>query len=600
MITKRSALMVLLFFLPATAFAAKRYVVKQGDNLSSLAKKFRVSLITIKKVNSLSNDRLNIGDAILIPDSEDDKPSVKQNTDNSNEIGYSAHSVASTTEGEQKELTENQITLNRQYVVAQNDTLSGIGKKFGVSPIDIIKQNKLKNINLQVGQRLTILSLSESDKIPLIAAYISLANGASISYIDDLVIGSYLCKAKNEEEISSTKGLVETKEKESIVTRVNISSAPARYVVKKGDTLSEIASQFGVSTQEIERANGIKNDRLKIGVSLEIPNSGGRAVARSLSSEPVKVESQKVLLNNKPREYFVENGDTLSGIGKKFGVSVQDLKNANSMRSNDLRIGARVMIPGAFSTSGGTKTARENKPVSLNINETTRYVVKKGDNLTLIAKRFNVSVEDLKNTNHIKGGVVRIGQAISIPTQTKSVKLNVEDINAARGQYKTDVQTSLKAGTDNNQENGDEIGDISRDSIIKVAKRFIGVPYKFGGTSLIKGLDCSAFVDKVFSFLNVDLPRTARELFGVGRSVDRNQLAAGDLVFFRTYASYPSHVGIYMGSSEFIHASPKARMVTIESMNRPYFTKRYIGARRIEKAGLFYEELSHDYKGFER
>lgn len=599
MIAKRSALMVLLFFLPATAFAAKRYVVKQGDNLSNLAKKFHVSLLTIKNVNGLSNDRLNVGDIILIPDSENGKTSVQQNTGISRTFGYSTQPVASTTEGGQKELTENQITLNMQYVVAQGDTLSGIVKKFGVSPKDIIKQNNLKNTSLRVGKRLTIPSLSESDKISLVADFISLANRAGMSYVDNLVIGSYLCKAK-EEEISSTKGLVETKEKESLVTKVNISSAPAKYVVKKGDTLSEIASRFGVSTQEIERANGIKNDRLKIGVSLEIPNSGGRAVARSLSSEPVKVESQKVLVNNKPREYFVENGDTLSGIGKKFEVSVKDLKNANSMRSDDLKIGARVIIPGAFSTSGETKTARENKPVYLNINETTRYVVKKGDNLTLIAKRFNVSVEDLKNTNHIKGGAVRIGQAISIPTQSKSAKLNVEDINAGRDQYKRDVQTSLKAGTDNNQENGGEIGDISRDSIIKVAMRFIGVPYKFGGTSLIKGLDCSAFVGKVFSFLNVDLPRTARELFGVGRSVDRNQLAAGDLVFFRTYASYPSHVGIYMGSSEFIHASPKARMVTIDSMNRAYFTKRYIGARRIEKAGLFYEELSHDYKGFER
>jgi LysM repeat protein len=600
MIAKRSALMVLLFFLPATTFAAKRYVVKQGDNLASLAKKFRVSLITIKKANSLSNDSLNVGGTILIPDSEDGKTSVKQNTSNIREFGYSAQPVASTTEGEPKELTENQIAMNRQYVVAQNDTLSGIGNKFGVSSEDIIKQNNLKNINLRVGQRLTIPSLSESDKIPLMAAYISLANGASMSYVDDLVIGGYICKAKNEGKILSTKGLVGAKEKGSVETKVNISSAPAKYVVKKGDTLSEIARRFGVSTQEIKRANGIKNDRLKIGVSLEIPNSGGRAVARSIFSEPVKIESQKVLLYNKPREYFVENGDTLSGIGKKFEVSVKDLKNANSMRSDDLRIGARVIIPGAFLTSGETQAARENKPVSLNINETTRYVVKKGDNLILIAKRFNVSVEDLKNANHIKRGAVRIGQAISIPTQSKSVKLNVEDINTSRDQYKTDVKTSLKVGTDDNQENGDDIGDISRDSIIKVAKRFIGVPYKFGGTSLIKGLDCSAFVGKVFSFLDVDLPRTARELFGVGRSVGRNQLAAGDLVFFRTYASYPSHVGIYMGSSEFIHASPQARMVTIDSMNRPYFTKRYIGARRIEKAGLFYEELSHDYKGFER
>jgi peptidoglycan DL-endopeptidase LytE len=238
--------------------------------------------------------------------------------------------------------------------------------------------------------------------------------------------------------------------------------------------------------------------------------------------------------------------------------------------------------------------SQEKKSVPLNINETTRYIVKRGDNLILVAKRFNVSVEDLKNINHIKNNTIRIGQTISIPTQNKVIKLNVEDINIGRD--KTDTKTPLEVRADGNQKNGG----ISRDSIIQIAKRFLGVPYKFGGTSPIRGLDCSAFVGKVFSFLNVDLPRTARELFGIGRGVDRGQLVAGDLVFFRTYAHYPSHVGIYMGDSEFIHASSKARMVTIDNINRPYFIKRYMGARRIENAGLFYGELSQDYKGFER
>jgi LysM repeat protein len=599
MIAKRSALMVLLFFLPATAFAAKRYVVEQGDNLSSLAKKFRVSLITIKKVNSLSNDTLNVGDAILIPDTENSETLVKQDTDNGGACGYSVRSVVSPTERAQSKCTENQIIASRQYVVAQDDTLSGIGKKFGVSPKYIIRQNNLGNTNLRVGQVLTIPSLFKSNKTLLTASHISVPNGEDSSDVDNLVIVSHFRENKKEESVS-TKGLEETKEKEPIETKVNISSASAKYVVKKGDTLNEIASQFGVSTEEIKRANGIKNDRLKIGVPLTIPSSGSRAVIANLSSEPLKVESHRVSSNTNPSEYFVKNGDTLSGIGKSFGISVKDLKNANSMRSDYIRVGGRLIIPNTFSANGKPRFARENEPVSLNVNETTRYVVRSGDHLTRIAKRFNVTLKDLKNINHIERDTLRIGQAISIPTQSKVARLSVEGVTTSRDHNKTDVTTSLKVGTDDNQDNRDDSGDISRDSIIKVAKRFIGVPYKFGGTSLIKGLDCSAFVGEVFSFLNVDLPRTARELFGVGRSVSRNQLAAGDLVFFRTYASYPSHVGIYMGGSEFIHASPKAHMVTIDSMNRDYFTKRYIGARRIENAGLFYKELSHDYKGFER
>jgi cell wall-associated NlpC family hydrolase len=113
------------------------------------------------------------------------------------------------------------------------------------------------------------------------------------------------------------------------------------------------------------------------------------------------------------------------------------------------------------------------------------------------------------------------------------------------------------------------------------------------------GIDCSAFVNKVFDFFNVDLPRTARDIYKVGRSVAKSELATGDLVFFTTYASYPSHVGIYIENDEFIHASSAARKVTIDSINRSYYRKRYIGAKRIEVSGLFYGDLSEGYKGFE-
>lgn len=95
------------------------------------------------------------------------------------------------------------------------------------------------------------------------------------------------------------------------------------------------------------------------------------------------------------------------------------------------------------------------------------------------------------------------------------------------------------------------------------------------------GIDCSAYVQKVYSFLNVPLPRTAREQFKIGEAISKDELSIGDLVFFRTYASFPSHVGIYLGNNLFIHASSKDKMVTINSLDKPYFVKRFIGAKRL-------------------
>ena len=116
--------------------------------------------------------------------------------------------------------------------------------------------------------------------------------------------------------------------------------------------------------------------------------------------------------------------------------------------------------------------------------------------------------------------------------------------------------------------------------LLRVAQRMLAVPYRFGGTTLW-GLDCSGFVQKAFAFLDLDLPRTAREQFREGAKIAKADLSPGDLVFFRTYANYPSHVGIYLGDNRFVHASSRDRKVTIESLDTPYYLKRYIGAKRL-------------------
>jgi cell wall-associated NlpC family hydrolase len=108
----------------------------------------------------------------------------------------------------------------------------------------------------------------------------------------------------------------------------------------------------------------------------------------------------------------------------------------------------------------------------------------------------------------------------------------------------------------------------------------LDIPYRFGGNSFL-GIDCSGYVQKVFSLLDIMLPRTAREQFRRGKLVVKEELSAGDLVFFRTYAKFPSHVGIYLGDNRFIHASSTERKVTIDSLDAPYYLKRFIGARRL-------------------
>lgn len=121
---------------------------------------------------------------------------------------------------------------------------------------------------------------------------------------------------------------------------------------------------------------------------------------------------------------------------------------------------------------------------------------------------------------------------------------------------------------------------INYDQLLPIAKKYIGVPYKWAGNS-DSGFDCSGYIHKVFSEMNIKLPRTTGELFNEGTFVAKDNLRVGDLVFFNTSGKGVSHAGIYIGSNQFIHAST-SKGVMISNVDDPYYYKsRYIGARRV-------------------
>ncbi len=115
------------------------------------------------------------------------------------------------------------------------------------------------------------------------------------------------------------------------------------------------------------------------------------------------------------------------------------------------------------------------------------------------------------------------------------------------------------------------------EALTRSALRFLGVPYVFGGTTA-SGFDCSGFVQHVFAMLGIDLPRTADAQYDVGhRAVGGPH--PGDLVFFDTYGGV-SHVGIYLGNGEFVHAS-SSRGVMVSHLSESYWAARYVGAKRL-------------------
>lgn len=116
-----------------------------------------------------------------------------------------------------------------------------------------------------------------------------------------------------------------------------------------------------------------------------------------------------------------------------------------------------------------------------------------------------------------------------------------------------------------------------RKRVVSTAKRYLGVPYRYGGTTP-RGFDCSGFVAYVFRRNGVPVTRSLAGQYCNGKKISRYRLKPGDLVFFQTGRKRLSHVGIYVGSRRFIHAPRTGKRISYADMNNPYWRKRFRGA----------------------
>jgi|CXWL01.1.fsa_nt_gi cell wall-associated NlpC family hydrolase len=120
------------------------------------------------------------------------------------------------------------------------------------------------------------------------------------------------------------------------------------------------------------------------------------------------------------------------------------------------------------------------------------------------------------------------------------------------------------------------------DQVLDEAFALLGTRYRLGSSNPEVGIDCSQFVRRAFASIGISLPQSSAGQIGVGRVVERENLEPGDLVFFKnTYKRGISHVGIYVGDGEFVHASNRRLGVVVSRLDTPYYKKHWAGARRV-------------------
>ncbi len=286
--------------------------------------------------------------------------------------------------------------------------------------------------------------------------------------------------------------------------------------------------------------------------------------------------------------YTVRSGDTLYGISKSFGVSLEALKNANGLEGSSIRPKQVLGIPSPTEKKAdeASRSPSDSPPTGLSAETLRRtsegmdsYVVRRGDSLSSISAKVGLPMEEIRRVNGLHTSALKIGQVLYLRKGEPRLDEKAEasgdedEISELSGREGEESVSSIPLGKWNNP--------AERSLLVRVVKTFLGVPYKLGGSTL-KGIDCSAFVRKIYEVFNIQLPRTTREQFSVGKKVQKHQLEEGDLVFFREGGNR-AHVGIYVGENQFVHASSYSREVKIDYLNTPYYSKRFLRGVRVKE-----------------
>lgn len=152
--------------------------------------------------------------------------------------------------------------------------------------------------------------------------------------------------------------------------------------------------------------------------------------------------------------------------------------------------------------------------------------------------------------------------------------LHVRDAMGAEGYIRSDFVHYQGSGT---QSEGEKI--------VATALQYEGYRYKWAGSDPSTGFDCSGFVNYVYKQFDYSMERTAQNIYNTnGTAVSKEELQPGDLVFFGWGAGSITHVGLYIGDGQFIHASTSSTGVIISELDSNYYTKKYVGAKRLIEA----------------
>ncbi|MBP9792437.1 MAG: C40 family peptidase [Flavobacterium sp.] len=409
------------------------------------------------------------------------------------------------------------------------------------------------------------------------------------------------------------------------VSSLVFSQERLQHTVVKGETVYSLAHKYQVKQSDILEMNPKAKNGLKLDMVLQIPNKNQPIIA----AEPIVHE---VL----PKE-------TLYGISKKYNVSIDKIKEANSfIETEGLKIGAKVSIPSVVQSKVVATSKKEIKEVQkeapkkieiatkiepkVNVDSATEEItheVLAKETKYGISKKYGITIAELEALNPtIKSGL-DVGYKLVVKNGTKKTATNTEEKKSVKIEDKVVAEREVekpksqfkiigRVESDKNEEIGqvkpqmeetddevveiepvvpiEEVAPLSPENISKAefliakASENLGARYRSGATGN-GGFDCSGLMYTTFKNIEMTLPRSSRDMAAnAGVRIDKSQAQKGDLIFFATSGRGVSHVGMVTEVSDdeikFIHSSTSSGVI-VSSTKEAYYAKRFVQVNRV-------------------
>ena len=378
--------------------------------------------------------RLPVNKVAVFTSNEDKIYAFVQYESNKRERPYERLASRNTNESD----NDGTISRIKYHKVRRGDSLSEISDKYGITMAELKKWNHLRSNKAPMGRRLKIITkdaVASQDK--------KVTNPDTTSVKESTAIASNTAKIFKEEKVISYKDVVKY------------------HKVKRGDNLGEISDKYGVSVAELKKWNKLRNNNLMTGDKLKIIKNERVVTTVRKEVKADKNATETAVTSNEATEnptdfYEVQKGDNLFSIAKKFNVSLEDLKKWNNLNDLNVEQGSKLALVNNDEVPAKEATYKTEVKI-------TEHIVDRGENLGIIARKYDVSISDIKDWNKIEDNNIQLGAKLIVGkkyvvltdtknTQTKKENIAVNDRDEVKLYY-------VKKG----------------DSLFSIAKKYPGV-----------------------------------------------------------------------------------------------------------------------------